>query len=85
MKNNNHYQEERRKFNSFSRPYTIKQVNDFFKQKGYNNIKLEEEDGIFIFKYEDKISESLVIEKVKELTFGQWLDELEYFLYVENK
>ena len=83
MEKTQHSRSERRRFNSYQRPFSCQQINDFYFKKGYSAIKVEEKEGRLQFggivtdEWKGRV---LPIASTKQLTFGQWLDEVEYLL-----
>ena len=76
--------QEKRRFNSYQRPYSYQQIRLFFQQKGYRDIEVINEDGKIVFNSDfckNWEGREIPVNKIKDLTFGQWLDELDYFLY----
>ena len=78
---------EKRRFNSFQRPYSYEQLNAFLKQKGVYDIRLVNEDGRIKFTGEickDWKEPEIPIRRIRDLTFGQFLDEVDYFRYINR-
>jgi len=76
--------QEKRRFNSYQRPYSYHQIGLFFRQKGYRDFEVINEDGKIIFNADfckDWEGREIPVRQIRDLTLGQWLDELDYFLY----
>jgi len=74
----------KRRFNSYSRPYSIEHLNAFFRKKGYFDVKLiRNDDGLNFEITEDSLMPIDI--RLRDLTFGQWGEELEYALQEEKK
>jgi len=76
---------KRHSLNSFQRPHTYKSISQFFQQQRIHGVFVIDEDDTFKFQGSicDKwIHNEIPIRRLRDLTFGQWVDE---FFYLKNK
>ena len=74
-------EKEPQSFNSFKRPQTVEDVNNFIRFKNYIGIELKEIDKRFVFVgsvCDSWPNKGVDIRKVKEYTYGGWQDIIEY-------
>lgn len=76
---------ERLSVSSYARPYSLDTLNQYLDEHGYAGISVVQENGEFLFtgeptkEWKDKRT---YVDKIRQLSYGQWLDEADYKLYI---